>query len=105
MDKTTTPVFRPTLLATFASKSNPLHVHEVRLGKDGNIYCTCPSWRFQKNHPMNRSCKHLEAFRQQTVLSGKVLAVQGTSPPPVAIRAPRKSRKQPRVWWDKLGAY
>jgi len=41
-----------TVLATFASKSSN-KMHEVRLGKDGVIYCTCSGWRFY------RHCWHL----------------------------------------------
>lgn len=82
---------QPTVLARFASKSNPSKSHEVRLGKDGVVYCGCPSWRFQKNHPSNRTCKHVEQWKTQTSVGGKsLLEVLGTGP--VAIRAPRRAR-------------
>jgi hypothetical protein len=102
METSTTPRFVASVLATFASKSNPAHRHEVRLGADGNVYCTCPSWRFQKNHPTNRSCKHLVAFKSQTVLSGRTVAVQGLFNEPKAVRAPRASKKPSRTFWEKL---
>jgi len=34
--------------------------YELRLGYDGQVYCTCPSWRFSKKIP--KSCKHLDEF-------------------------------------------
>lgn len=76
-----------TVLATFASKSNPSKSHQVRQGADGNIYCTCPSWRFQHNSPSNRSCKHIVAHLSRTVRSFD------PSQEPVAIRPVRSSRK------------
>ena len=46
-----------TVLAQFkASKGDG--VHEVRKGKDGVVYCTCPSWRFRGHH-----CKHVEEYQ------------------------------------------
>jgi hypothetical protein len=105
MDTSTTPVFHRAVLASFGSKSRPGVQYHIHMGADGNVYCDCPSWRFQKNHPMNRSCKHLVAFKQVAVLSGKAVAVQGISPEPVAVRAPRKSRKPRPTFWEKLGQY
>jgi hypothetical protein len=82
---------QPTVLARFASKSNPSKSHEVRRGADGVVYCGCASWRFQKNHPSNRTCKHVEQWKAQTSVGGKsLLDVLGVGP--VAIRAPRKAR-------------
>ena len=51
MNTTTPRIQQKTVLATFASESKPGHSHEVRLGADGVVYCTCPSWRFQKLTP------------------------------------------------------
>ena len=61
--QTTTPKFAPkTVIALFASASKPGHSHEVRVGADGNVYCTCPAWRFQKGvSPIGRQCKHTKA--------------------------------------------
>ena len=36
-------------------------VHEVRIGKDGNAYCTCQAWRMQSLNPQDRVCKHIAA--------------------------------------------
>ena len=65
--QTTTAKFAPkTLLALFASASKPGHSHEVRVGADGNVYCTCPAWRFQKGvSPIGRQCKHTRAAMAQ----------------------------------------
>ena len=62
------------VLATFPSKSNPSKSHEVRLGKDGVVYCTCPAWRFQKLTPSCRCCKHTKATVASMTHAGKSLA-------------------------------
>ncbi len=49
-------------LAKFESASTPCHFHEVRRGKDGNVYCTCPAWRFQRKAPEDRTCKHIASL-------------------------------------------
>lgn len=44
------------------SDSNPKVTYRISLGRDGVIYCTCPSWKFQKVAPKNRSaCKHMKS--------------------------------------------
>ena len=50
------------LLATAASKTNPEKSYEIRKGADGVIYCSCPSWKFQRLAAANRTCKHLKSF-------------------------------------------
>ena len=103
MDTTTTPSFKATVLATFPSKSSPGHVHEVRMGADGNIYCTCPSWRIQHNHPKCRTCKHLQAFEARTVISGRTVEVAGLVAPAAPVRPTRRSSKVVRkTAWDHL---
>jgi hypothetical protein len=84
MDATTSPVLVSTVVATFASKSNPSKVHSVHMGKDGVCWCSCPSWRFQKNHPSNRTCKHVDAYKARVGMFNNH---------PVAVRAPRCSKK------------
>jgi hypothetical protein len=53
----------PTVLAVAPSKTNPSKSYEIRRGKDGVIYCTCPAWRYQRlKKGETRTCKHLAAF-------------------------------------------
>ena len=36
---------------------------QVRMGKDGRMYCTCPAWRFQRARIEDRKpCKHMWAY-------------------------------------------
>jgi hypothetical protein len=44
-----------TTVATVPSFTSPGKVYELRLGRDGRPYCTCPAWRFGRGKP----CKHL----------------------------------------------
>ena len=37
------------------SKGN---IYETRIGKDHQVYCTCPGWKFSKNKP--KTCKHIK---------------------------------------------
>jgi len=46
-----------------SSSSNA--IYEVRLGKDGEIYCTCPGWRFSGRRNAPRTCKHLKKLMSQ----------------------------------------
>jgi len=43
------------------SASNPNKGYPIKMGHDGNLYCGCPAWKFQKKHPKDRTCKHLKA--------------------------------------------
>lgn len=85
----------PTVLASFPSASRPGSSHQVRRGADGVVYCTCPSWRFQHNSPTNRTCKHIESWKSQTLVPGSatttLLDVLG--PGPEAIRPVRRARR------------
>lgn len=103
MDTTTTPSFKATVLATFPSASSPGTRHEVRMGADGNIYCTCPSWRFQHNHPKCRTCQHLKAFEARTVISGRTVECAGLVAPAAPVRPTRRStRVTRRTSWERL---
>jgi hypothetical protein len=51
-----------TVLATVPSSSNPEVVYTIRRGADGNVYCSCPAWKFQKLNPAQRTCKHLRGL-------------------------------------------
>jgi hypothetical protein len=81
------------VLARFASKSNPSLSHEVRQGADGVVFCSCPSWRFQKNSPTNRTCKHIEQWKSETKVGSGLSLLDVMGPGPEAVRAPRRSRK------------
>jgi len=37
-------------------------IHEAQ--DDGSLYCTCKAWKYQKKHPKERTCKHIEAFKR-----------------------------------------
>jgi len=45
------------VLAEFRSNSNPNIVHEVRIGSDGKMYCSCRGWRTHKH------CWHLDKVK------------------------------------------
>ena len=104
MDTTTTPRIAPkTVLATFPSASKPGHAHEVRMGADGVIYCTCPSWRFQKLTPSARTCKHTEALMSRATHGGHTLRTQGITEAPKAVRPSRKKAEKPaEPFWTRL---
>ena len=52
-----------TVLATVPSSSNPEVVYTIKRGGDGNVYCSCPAWKFQKGvSPKDRTCKHLRGL-------------------------------------------
>lgn len=51
--------FERILMGQFPSKSKPGTFHEVRLGHDNVLYCTCPSWRFLRNGVVARTCPHV----------------------------------------------
>jgi len=103
MNTSTTPKFsQSTVLATFPSKSRPGSVHTVKVGADGVVYCSCPSWRFQHNHPSCRTCKHTVAAVSRMTLGGIPVAVSAVVPGPVAIRPTRKSRKPSPSYWERF---
>ena len=52
-----------TVLATYPSSSGN-SVHQVRLGDDGVVYCTCPGWRLHNK----RRCKHLTHYERTRAL-------------------------------------
>lgn len=47
-------------IARVASFTNG-NTYEIRQGRDGRTYCSCPSWRFSKGE---KTCKHLQLFQQ-----------------------------------------
>ena len=77
-----------TVLATVPSSSSSA-VYEIRLGGDGNVYCTCPAWKFQKLPPKERTCKHMKALSGQIAsMVKKVSAPKAAAPAPVKNPAP-----------------
>ena len=55
-------------------------VYELRMGKDGVVYCSCPAWRFSKERP--RSCKHMVAWASAIAERGAALVGDGTKKRP-----------------------
>ncbi len=51
-----------TVVASINSFTQPGKFYEVRIGKDGKPYCTCPAWRFGRGKP----CKHMLAVLVET---------------------------------------
>ena len=50
------------VLATFESKSSPGKFYEVRIGNDGETYCTCRGWIHSKATP--KTCTHIEEWKR-----------------------------------------
>lgn len=46
------------LIAEMPRASNPKLSYKVIQTVEGYIYCSCPSWIFQKKPPEHRKCKH-----------------------------------------------
>jgi len=44
---------------------------EVRRGKSGRVYCTCPAWRFERAPIDQRCCKHMRAMLERGELTLK----------------------------------
>lgn len=42
-------------------------LYDIKKGKDGVVYCTCPAWRFQKLPVAARTCKHIKSVSAQLV--------------------------------------
>lgn len=87
-------LFRPTVVAQAASESRPGLTHNICMGRDGVLYCTCESWRYQRLPASERSCKHLRAFAQRAAMP---LAT-------VKVAAPPKTPKvrKPNPWTAPL---
>lgn len=51
-----------TVLATVPSQSDPSKTYTIKMGKDGNVYCDCPAWKYQKASPKERTCKHIKSL-------------------------------------------
>ena len=75
------------VIAYVPSSSDPSKSYEVRLGGDGNVYCTCPNWKFQKLPPKERTCKHMKA------LSSQIATFMGKAAKAVAAPVAKKVAK------------
>lgn len=54
------------VIAEVPSESNPSKKYQIRLGGDGNVYCSCPAWKYQKGKaPHERVCKHMKGLAKQ----------------------------------------
>jgi len=53
------------VIASVPSSSNPDKKYEIRLGNDGNVYCSCPAWKHMKLPPAERVCKHMKSLSKQ----------------------------------------
>lgn len=58
--KITHALGKSTDLASFKGRNGDTYV--VSAGKDGHVYCSCPAWRFQRCHPADRTCKHINEY-------------------------------------------
>ena len=64
--------------------------YEIRLGGDGNVYCTCPAWKFQKLPPKERTCKHMKALSSQiAAFTGKLAQKTAPKAPAAPVAAPK----------------
>lgn len=74
-------IFHQAVLATIPSETRPGVVHHIHLGEDGNVWCDCEAWKFQKRPVTERTCKHLQAFAKVANLphgSQKMIKVAAT---------------------------
>ena len=76
-----------TLLATVPASKPGVEPYNINLGNDNNVYCSCPSWKWQKIPPKERTCKHIDALSlQMKQLASKLGAV---SPASVVVAVPK----------------
>lgn len=62
------------VVARIRSKTDPSRVYGIHLGRDGVLWCECPSWKYQRLSPRERDCKHLKEARQTNAFGRTVLA-------------------------------
>jgi hypothetical protein len=47
------------VLKEVASFTGRPEVYQIRMTTGGQTYCTCPAWRFSREH---QPCKHMKSF-------------------------------------------
>lgn len=57
------------LIRTWPSSGKKGGVYELRMGGDGEVYCSCPGWKFSKDRP--RVCKHIKAWVESVAKGGQ----------------------------------
>jgi hypothetical protein len=69
-----------TLITKVQSSTNPAQSYDILLGGDGNVYCTCPGWKYQKLPPKERTCKHMKALSSKIAAFTKGLGAPKAAP-------------------------
>jgi hypothetical protein len=39
--------------------------YTIHTARDGAMVCTCRAWKFSRNHPQRRVCRHMRVAQQQ----------------------------------------
>jgi hypothetical protein len=60
------------ILATITSKTSG-KTYTITRGNDGVTYCDCPSWKFQRVSPADRTCKHINSLSASNLKTGAVM--------------------------------
>jgi len=98
--------FNPVILAYVKSETREGVVHTIRMGRDGNVYCSCEAWKYQSKPVTERTCKHLQAFALQANLPNVALLRQMAAmmAPPAPKPAPvrRATATKPNPWTTPL---
>jgi len=90
------------LLGTFPSRSSPGTYHEVWLGRDNVLYCTCYGWKRPPKNGGPRSCPHTRAVQAgvSRLQPAPTLPARST-PARTPARAAQHGRRQIRLDEEK----
>jgi nitric oxide reductase NorQ protein len=83
----------PTLLKKIPSKSSSSIEYELLKGDDGNVYCTCPAWKFSKGA---KSCTHVRDYMGSHEAKLSPEEVEAVKKKEAAEAAKRKSEQEKR---------